>query len=249
MAEEKGQRSPREKLEAKTEKLRPTVIDHLGAGVPASTGEKQAPSESDHLAAPKTFGPTAVPGVERKRIPVGLEEFKTLSHGARPRALRLVETYVEEKATDRTAVLWGQRSQEDYSDLVSENLSLSQSDALARATGYLNRMMEILRSIDIEAVVTAMRRGGAVGEFLKGMNRKIDTLTELEVARVELDQLAKLMSAALGDLISRSGSRSSRAGSMRSGTRWTLPPLRRNSCRTTRASARPSSRGAFSNAA
>jgi ABC-type transporter Mla MlaB component len=144
--------------------------------------------------------------VERKRIPVGIEELGKLSPGAGPevleRALRLVETYVEEEATDRTAVLWGQRSQEDYSELVSESLSLSQADALVRARGYLGRMMEILQSIDVEAVSTAVRGGGgAVAEYLRGMNKKIDTLKELEAARVELDQLVKLMSAALIDLL------------------------------------------------
>lgn len=174
--------------------------------MPASVQERQAPSESRHPAAPKAFGPTAVPGVERKRIPVGIEELGKLSPGAGPevleRALRLVETYVEEEATDRTAVLWGQRSQEDYSELVSESLSLSQADALVRARGYLGRMMEILQSIDVEAVSTAVRGGGgAVAEYLRGMNKKIDTLKELEAARVELDQLVKLMSAALIDLL------------------------------------------------
>lgn len=204
---EKGNHLPGEKQEGKTGKLRPTVIDHLGggAGTAPSAGGAQAPSEPRHPPAPRVFGPTAVPGVERKRIRASLEEFKKLSPGVSPdvleMALRLVETYVEEEATDRTAVLWGQRSQEDYSELVSKNLSLSQADALLTATGYLNRMMEILRSIDIEAVASDTRAGGTIGEYLKGLNKKIDTLEELEAARVELDQLVKLMSAALDELL------------------------------------------------
>lgn len=207
MAEEKGGGSPGKEPETKTGKLRPTVIDHLGggAGTAPSAGGAMAPSESRHPAAPRGFGPTAVPGVERKRIPATLEEFKKLSPGASPdvleKALRLVYTYVEEEATDRTAVLWGQRSQEDYSELVSGNLSLSQADALVTATGYLNRMTGILRSIDIEAVAADTRGGGAIGEYLKGLNKKIDTFDELEAARVELEQLVKLMSAVLGELL------------------------------------------------
>lgn len=207
MAEEKGPRSTGEKPATKAGKLRPTVIDHpgAGAGTPATSGEKHAPSRSRHPAAPRAFGPTAIPGVERKRIPVDLEELRRLSFGAKPevleRARRLLETYVEEEATDRTAVLWGQHTQEDYSDLVSETLSLSQAEVLVRVTGYLDRMMEILRSIDIEGAGAVTRSGGMIEEYLKGINKKIDTLEELETARVELDQLVELMSAALGDLL------------------------------------------------
>ena len=198
MAEKNGNRPPGEKPELKTEELRPTVIDRLD--------DRSAPSESRHPAAPRAIGPTMVPGVERKRIAVDHGELKKLSPGATPGviegALRLVETYVAEEATERTAVLWGQRSQEDYSDLVSENLSLSRAEPLARATGYLNRMMAILQSIDMEAVGTATRGGGgAIAEYLRGLNHKIDTFKELEAARVELDQLVKLMRAALGDLL------------------------------------------------
>jgi len=206
VADEKGNRPPGEKLELKTGKLRPTIIDRLDdRPAPSSAEGVRGLSESRHLVAPRAIGPTMVPGVERKRIPVDLGELKKLSPGATPgvieRALRLVETYVAEDATERTAVLWGQRSQEDYSDLVSENLSLSRAEPLARATGYLNRMMAILRSIDIEAVGTATRRGGAIADYLRGLNHRIDTLNELEAARVELDQLVKLMRAALGDLL------------------------------------------------
>lgn len=207
MPEEKAPRSPAEKPEANTGKLRPTVIGRPGGGarMPTTVGEKEAASESHHPAAPQAFGPTAIPGVERKRIPIGRGDLKTISPGAKPevldRARRLLETYVEEEATDRTAVLWGQHTQGVYSDLVSEALSLSQAEVLVRVTGYLNRMMEILRSIDLEAVGAVMRSGGIIARYFKKINKKIDTPEELDAARVELGQLIKLMSAALGDLL------------------------------------------------
>lgn len=205
MAEDKHPRSPGEKQRAITGKLRPTVIDHPGgkAGMPAA-GETQAPS-APAPAAPKAFGPTQIPGVERKRIPVGLGELAKLSPEAKPevleRARGMLETYVEEEATDRTAVLWGQRSQEGYSALVSETLSLSRAEALVSVTEHLNRMMEILRSMDLKSIATAVPGGGMIGEYLKGMNKKIDTLEELEAALAELNQLVGLMGAALGDLL------------------------------------------------
>ncbi|HEX8009670.1 MAG TPA: hypothetical protein VF814_01820 [Casimicrobiaceae bacterium] len=154
---------------------------------------------------PQAFAPTAIPGVERKRIAVGVEELIKLSPGANSdvlkRARRLIETYVEEQATDRAAVLWGEHAQEDYSKLVSEALSLSRADVLVSVTRHLNRTMEILRSIDLEAVGAGRRSGGLIGEYLSGLNKKIDTLDELEAARAELDQLVKLMRAALDDLL------------------------------------------------
>lgn len=207
MAEEKGSSAPGDRPEAKPGKLRPTVIDHPGGrpDAPASAGAERRPSEARHHGAPRALGPTAIPGVERRRIAVNSEELRKLFPAARPdvieKALRLVESHVEEEATDRTAVLWGQRAQEDYSRMVSDNLALSRDDALVRATGYLDRMMEILQSIDIEAVGAPTRGGGTIGTYLRGLNRKIDSLDELEAARVELDQLVKLMDAALGDLL------------------------------------------------
>lgn len=207
MAEEKETRSPGEKQRAKTGRLRPTVIDHLGEGtsMPAPAGEREAPSPPRRAAAPKAVRPTEIPGVARKRIAVGREELAKLAPGTKPRVLelarRLLETYVEEEAADRTAVLWGQRSQEAYSGLISETLSLSQADVLVSVTGHLNRMMEILRSMDLKGVATGVPSGGMLGEYLKGMNKKIDTLGELEAARAELDQLVGLMGAALGELL------------------------------------------------
>lgn len=209
MAEEKGSRSPGVDPETKTGKLRPTVIGQLDrsgapAGAPAAP-QGRAPSEPRSTAVPKAFAPTAIPGVERKRIAVGIEEIRRLSPGANPdvleRARRLIETYVEEEASDRAAVLWGQHAQEDYSKLVSETLSLSRADVLVSVTQHLNRAMEILRSIDLEAVGAGRRSGGLIGEYLSGLNKKIDTLDELEAARAELDQLVRLMSAALDDLL------------------------------------------------
>lgn len=83
--------------------------------------------------------PTAIPGVERKRIAAELSDFGKLSPLAKPavleQALRLIQSFVVESARDRQAVLWGHRLRKDYSDLVSRTLELSQADVLKKAAG------------------------------------------------------------------------------------------------------------------
>lgn len=171
------------------------------------TANSGVPSRPDLLAAPGSVAlkPTAIPGVERKRIAVELADLRKLSPQARPsvleRALRLVQTFVVEGVSDRQAVLWGHRLQQDYSDLVSRTLELSQAGVLKRVTGYIGRMTEILGSIDLEAVCGGAPASGMLGQYLKKMNRKIDTPEELEAARIELDHLLKLMGEALEQLL------------------------------------------------
>jgi hypothetical protein len=149
--------------------------------------------------------PTSIPGVERKRLTVGVADLKRLSPLAHAdeleRGVRLLQAFVAESANDRTAVLWGHGLQQDYSDMVSKTLSLSQDDLLTRCTGYLSRMTSILSSIDLEAITSAAPNAGLIGQYLRKMNSKIDTLGELDAARRELDQLLELMSASLEPLL------------------------------------------------
>lgn len=153
----------------------------------------------------RVAAPTAITGTERKRLPVRLEDLRKLAPGTSPdvlaRALRLVERYVAEDATDGTVVLWGHRLQQDYAGLVSETLARSQSDVLARVTVYLNRMMELLGSIDLVAVAGVADDGLGLGRYLGRLSKRIDTREELRAAQVEMDQLGKLMAAAMDDLL------------------------------------------------
>ncbi len=179
----------------------PTVVAPPGAGVRArSTNAADAETPAQ---APR---PTAIPGVERKRIAVELSDIRKLAPLAKPgvleKALALVQSFVVESARDRQAVLWGHPLQQDYSDLVSRTLELSQADTLKRATGYIGRMTDILGSIDIEAVCGAASRTGILAQYLKKTNSRIDTPEELEAARIELDQLVRLMGDALESLLS-----------------------------------------------
>lgn len=181
---------------------KPTVIAPTGARTRGTTAAAKAePPVQTRLA-----GPTAIPGVERKRIAVQLSDIRKLSPLAKPavqeQALQLIQSFVVESARDRQAVLWGHRLQKVYSDLVSRTLELSQADVLKKATGYVGRMTHILGSIDIEAVCGASSRAGIFGEYFKKTNSRIDTAGELETARIELDHLVRLMGEALEQLLS-----------------------------------------------
>lgn len=180
---------------------RPTMIS-VADSAPSGTARKR---EQPAPQRPTGAAPTAIPGVERKRITVDLAQIRKLSPQTRTStleaALRLVETVVVDRIDDRQIVLWGHRLQQDYSSLVSQTLELSQADVLQKVAGYASRMTDILGSIDLEAVSGVAPAGGTIGQYLKGMNRKIDTPTELQTARRELDQLVKLMGDALHPLL------------------------------------------------
>jgi len=185
------------------ESPRPTVMQPRSSAAGHMRAQHPAVDEPGPVPPPVTT-PTAVRGIERKRLPVGLDDLRNLSPGTKPdvleRALQMLQSYVVEDGTDRDTILWGNQLQRDYADLVSEMLSLTQADPLIRVGGYLNRMIEILKSIDL-AAVSATATESSIGKYLKKMNRKIDSPEELRGARVELDQLVGLMSAAMDDLL------------------------------------------------
>lgn len=180
---------------------KPTIV------ATASTQNDSATAKSGRSAQmPLVAKPTAIPGVERKRIAVELSDIRKLSPLTRPevlqQALRLIQSFVVESARERQAVLWGHRIQQDYSGLVSRSLELSQADVLQKATGYIGRMTDILGAIDIKAVCDAPSAAGIFGEYFKKSNSRIDTAGELQAARIELDQLVRLMGEALELLLS-----------------------------------------------
>lgn len=130
---------------------------------------------------------------------------RTLSPGVRPaiaeEALRLARAVVPSRLSDRSVVLWGHKLQQDYTDLVSQTLKLTQSDVLRNVSAHVGRMIDILGAIDIEAVCGAAPASGLLGGLFKSVNSRIDTPAELARARAELDHLLRLMSDAFGDLL------------------------------------------------
>lgn len=173
---------------------------------PVDPAKRKIRQENDrHKSAPRALKPTALPGIERKRIEVGPAHLTKIAPLASPdvvrRAIRILETFVLDAATDRTAVLWGHQLQQQYSNLVSRTLELSHDDLLVKATGYINRMTAILTSVDIQAAADVPAGAGALRQYIKRLNSVIDTPDELESARVELDQLVRLMGSSLEPLL------------------------------------------------
>lgn len=216
MGDEHNSDARRNKPGTGAKALRPTIIGappgkpqgqqiKTGSQLPsASSAATKAASPA--AASPAAIKPTAIPGVERKRIEVDLAGLKELSPTTRgavlERARELVESFAVGGTSDRQAVLWGHRLQQDYSNIVSRTLELSQAAVLKRVAGYIGRMTDILGSIDLEAVARPGAASGVVGGFLRKMNVKIDSPEELELARTELDQLVQLMGDSLEELLS-----------------------------------------------
>lgn len=195
---------------------RPTVMTP-----PAHTVPRPVAGTPPQGRTPVVGAPTTIAGIERKRIPVTVDDLKRVSPEAGAQvlaeALRLIQAYVVEDTSDATVVLWGQRAQQEYADLVSELLARSQADVLARVTVHLDRMTAILGSIDL-AAIAGIERSGPLSEYLKRATRKIDTREELEAARTELAQLVSLMRGEMDGLlalraqIERASSRIDRIG-------------------------------------
>lgn len=190
-------------------RLRPTVMAAPAARPAAAKVAERTGTAVKPARPAAAAGPTAIPGVERKRLTVDLAALRRVSPASAPavlsRALDLLQAVVVETVTDREAILWGHRLQQDYSELVSRTLELAQDDGLKQVTGYVGRMTDILSSVDLNAVCSAGPGLGMVSRYLKAANQKIDTPAELDAARLELDQLVKLMGASMDQLLAFKG--------------------------------------------
>ena len=183
---------------------RPTVIDKPLV----TTRKKPSDGSEDRPALPGLVTvtmPTAVPGVERKRMTIALTDIRKLAPDVAPRVAertrQLLQRFVFEGLKDREAVMWGYRVQQDYSDLVSQSLALTQHDLCKRVTGYVGRITEVLGLVDIQALCESDPAGGWLGQYLRKANRRVDTFEEFEAVRIELSQLVMLMSGALDPLL------------------------------------------------
>ncbi|KQZ91683.1 hypothetical protein [Agrobacterium tumefaciens] len=180
-------------------KLWPTIVTPPQRKIAAGKN-RGAPEVATHDQV--VLKPTAILGTQRERLAVSAEDLRLLSPTASKlvvdQSLALLAAFVKEKASERKAILWGQDTQKTYTDEVGNALALSQSPVLAKAQGYIARMIEILISFDVDGSVA---NGGILAGFLKRLNGKTDTLEELSAARGELDRLVGLMGTALDELL------------------------------------------------
>ncbi len=162
---------------------------------------KPAGADSPQSEARTVARPTAIAGVERRRLPVTAEDLRKLSPQAPrsvvDRALALLSAFVLEKATERKAILWGQDVQKRHSEAVGKALALSGSAAIAKAQGYVARMLELLR----EFAPDSKGEGGTIFGFLSRLGGRTDTLARLASSRGELMRLADLMAKSLEELL------------------------------------------------
>lgn len=180
--------------------LRPTVIKPV-----SDRRTKRDAFPEPIVDAPRSPGPvkpTAIPGVQRRRLEVTVAELAKVAPLAGKdvlrRAVAILQEVVADAATERSAILWGHALQEEYGRSVSRMLELSHDPAMVKAAGYVNRMSSILAAIDLKAIAEA---APGVGQYLKRLNQRIDTPEELDDARFELDQLVGLMASTMEPLL------------------------------------------------
>jgi len=152
--------------------------------------------------APIVLKPTAIAGAESRRLVVDAAELQRLSPETgltvTERSLSMLSGFMEEKASERRAILWQQDLQKAYSAAVGKTLALSQSPLLSRVQVHVSRMMEILRSFDIASATEAE---GTITRVLKRFNARIDTAEEFANACSELERLKQLLQDAMDPLL------------------------------------------------
>lgn len=185
-------------------RLSPTIIAPPAAR-PRPAEPKRAEPAKPVPSVPAVSAPTAIPGIERKRIKVTAADMGRDGAGVAPaiaaRAVKLVEGFVVEGAKDRQVILWGHTAQQHYAELVSLTLALSQDQLLEKVRGYVGRMIDLLGSIDLEAICGVAPAAGPIDRLFRRANDRIDTPGELDSARDELDHLVRLTGAALEPLL------------------------------------------------
>lgn len=149
---------------------------------------------------------TAMPGKARKRIVLTLDELRAQHSAVKETvvqaALGLIQGLNLDDATDRNAVMWGHDAQRAYGSLISTCLALSQSEDLTKVTGHINRVMEILGSINLKKIVGLEESQGMLSRLFGGEGKTpIDTLPELKQAEDELSQIITLVSQRIDRLL------------------------------------------------
>lgn len=148
--------------------------------------------------------PTAMPGHERKRIPVTVSELGiigiSLDQAVLEGARKLVEKFDLDSANDRVAVLWGSELQANYGKLVNETLALSQSTVLSAASKHLGRMIEILDSFDFVKMCAEPANESRVARFFRKSSASRQA-SDLANAERELGQILTILGSLLDPLL------------------------------------------------
>ncbi len=186
-------------------RLRPTIIapPSKGRRAKADRGGAQGPGAAGPPAStPIVRAPTAIPGVQRRRVAVRAADLVRLSPGAAPqaaaRAVRLIDGFVVEGAREPHVDAWGQAAEQRHEALVQEALDLAQAQALSRARGPVDGIIVLLAAIDIETICADTR--SPLLALLEPAGGRIDTPRKLTTARAELERLAGRARAALDPL-------------------------------------------------
>lgn len=191
--------------EDENRKLTPTVMPERRAEAkPARVKPPDGGQAKPATIAPAgPLRPTMVMGTSPVRLTVTEDDLRRLSPGAgRPvldAALVQLGSVMAGKMTERKAILWGHDLQRAYADSVSRALALAEAPTILRMQGHVVRLLDIIESFDLGTI--AQPGGQGVGSLFKVFNRKVDTMQELETARGELDQLVRLMSGGLDELL------------------------------------------------
>jgi len=147
--------------------------------------------------------PSAIPGSVRKRIPVKRGEikarFQNLKESVLDGVVRIIESTNQDELDQTDVITWGQHLQEKHNELVTETLRLLGSEVVQKSTSYINRMIEILSSIRLEKVFE--KGAGLLAKLMRAATPEIDTLSSLEEALREIDQLSALMSDCISSLV------------------------------------------------
>ena len=196
------------------EALRPTVIKPPAAG---ARGRKAAPSAAAPPTPREPSRPTALPGTRRVRIEASPRELRALSPEASAAvceaAARLLEQTVADTMNERKAVLWGHELQKAYGDEVGATLALAQDPLAEQARAHVDRMTQLLASIDLMAVC-GHGKGGLLSRLASSMNDRVDTPAELAGALGELRLLLDRLGDATASLATLADRLHQRAGAI-----------------------------------
>lgn len=188
----------------------PTKIsagDQTSAAVPTIISSSPKPTaipsgiDKERASALPVTTPSIMPGTKRERIPVDKENLKK-RHGVKDSiidaAMKIVEAINQNNLTHRDALLWGQPLQAEYQTLVSEGLSLAQSETITITNGHLNRILVVMGLIELDKI---FKVGGTIARLFRKATEAIDTPEEFDGALRELGQLSKLLGEKIDDLI------------------------------------------------
>ncbi len=189
-------------------KLQPSVIavDQKKSAGPVSASAMKpeaqpAPTVSEKL--PPTV-PSKIPGAKRMRLPVTLDDVKSATTEQDVAILEKAWQYVLEtdieQATKSSVLVWQTGLQKQYSDKVSQLLECTQHEAIAKASGHLSRVVQVLEGIDLYGVCQ-YEKDGMLSKFLKSSSKEFDTPAELLHAERELRQLTERLGSHLKVLI------------------------------------------------